>query len=411
MEREKFHFNTVELDEAQGALLILDQTLLPGRVEYLSLSKKEEIWEAIYKLRVRGAPAIGVAAAYGIYVLTKDSPVSDQEAFLAEFRKVKAYLETARPTAVNLFWALDRMEKRIVSQMTGGKAAAPRRADVDDGESAVSGAAYGGEQTVALDGTSADRGKAAFPREVGVGERRTEDCGEVAALKAALLDEAHRIRREDEAVCRQIGEHGLSLLKPGMGLLTHCNAGALATSRYGTALSPIYLGKERGYDFKVYADETRPLLQGARLTAWELAASGIDVTLICDNMAASVMKAGKVQAILTGADRVAANGDSANKIGTLGVAIMAKRFGIPFYIHAPISTIDLTCETGADIKIEERPGEEISSLWYKRPMAPQGVKIFNPAFDVTDADLITAIVTEKGVLRPPYTKSIAKLFR
>ncbi len=231
-----------------------------------------------------------------------------------------------------------------------------------------------------------------------------------AGLLGALKRGADLIRTEDEEVCRRIGENGLALLQPGWGLLTHCNAGALATSRYGTATAPIYLGAQKGYSFRVFADETRPLLQGARLTAWELQTAGIDVTVICDNMASTVMSRGWVQAVLVGCDRVAANGDAANKIGTSGVAILAKHYGIPVYVHAPLSSIDLACASGREIPIEERAQEEIAEMWYARRMTPPGVKAYNPAFDVTDNRLITAIVTEKGVIRPPYAESIRALF-
>jgi len=341
----------VRLDDAAGELVLLDQTLLPNETTFLRLKSQEAIWEAIYKLRVRGAPAIGVAAAYAVYLAIRASRAQDWSALAAQFREAKRYLASARPTAVNLFWALERMERRL--EATQG--AAP------------------------------------------------------AEVKRALKLEAETIRAEDEAVCKAIGVNSLALLGRGWGLLTHCNAGTIATSRYGTALSPIYLGCEQGYGFKVYADETRPLLQGARLTAWELQAAGIDVTLICDNMASFVMGRGLVQAVLVGCDRVAANGDTANKIGTSGVAILARHYGIPFYIHAPLSTIDLDCPNGAAIHIEERPAEEVTTKWYEKPMAPAGVKVLNPAFDVTDASLITAIVTERGVAYPPYAESIARL--
>lgn len=252
-------------------------------------------------------------------------------------------------------------------------------------------------------------------------ERYADFCGEatlssdinrktlIEKVKKALLEEAHKIRIEDEESCKSMGRYGLGLLEPGMGILTHCNAGTLATAKYGTCLSPLYLGKEKGYDFKVYADETRPLLQGARLTSWELKKAGVDVTLICDNMASQVMKNGWVQAVVVGCDRMAANGDGANKIGTSGVAILAKEYGIPFYMFVPTSTIDMKTENGDDIIIEERNGEEIYKMWYKKPMAPEGVKTFNPAFDVTNHKYITAIITEKGILRPPYNENIKKL--
>jgi methylthioribose-1-phosphate isomerase len=340
----------VRLDDEAGVLVILDQTLLPGQTVFLRLSSQAEIWEAIRQLRVRGAPAIGMTAAYGAYLGLRGSKARTVDEMARELAGVKSYLATARPTAVNLFWALDRMEKRLA----------------------------------------------------GLGSVTP------AAAKAALRAEAEAIRAEDAQVCRSIGEHSLTLLQKGWGLLTHCNAGALATAGWGTATAPIYLGAERGYGFKVYADETRPLLQGARLTAWELSEAGIDVTLICDNMASVVMKAGRVQAVLVGCDRVAANGDTANKIGTSGVAIMAHHYGIPFYVHAPLSSLDLHCPSGAQIPIEERPAEEVTEKWYTVRMAPAGVKVFNPAFDVTDHDLVTAIVTERGVAFPPFSESLAR---
>ncbi len=339
------------LDDENSALVILDQTLLPGRVNYLSLTTNEEICHAIKTLQVRGAPAIGVAAGYGAYLGAKSAPETDFSAFYSHFKAICHDLAASRPTAVNLFWALRRMEQKALSLK--------------------------------------DR--------------------PIPAIKAALKEEALAIHREDIAQNKAISEHGLSLLKPGMGLLTHCNAGPIATSEYGTALGPILLGQERGYGFKVFADETRPLLQGARLTAFELHRAGVDVTLICDNMASMVMKNGWVQACLVGCDRVAANGDTANKIGTSGVAILAKHYGIPFYVLGPTTTIDLNTPTGADIPIEQRDPEEIRSLWYEKPMAP-GCKTFNPAFDVTDHQLIAGIITEKGIARPPYAESLKKLF-
>ncbi|HOA43240.1 MAG TPA: S-methyl-5-thioribose-1-phosphate isomerase [Bacillota bacterium] len=342
----------VKLDDDKSELILLDQTLLPGETKYLHLTTIESIWEAIYKLRVRGAPAIGITGAYGAYLAVKHSRADNFDDFYAKFKKAKEYLGSSRPTAVNLFWALDRMEDCLL----------------------------------------ANKDKS------------------ISDIKRALLDEANLIRQEDEDVCRSIGEHGLTLLKPGMGLLTHCNAGTIATAKYGTALAPIYLGQERGYNFKVFADETRPLLQGARLTTWELMQAGVDVTLICDNMASIVMKNGWIDAVLVGCDRVAANGDAANKIGTSGVAILAKEYDIPFYVHAPLSTIDMKTKTGKDIHIELRPGEEIYKAWYEKPMAPEGVKTYNPAFDVTDAKYITAIITEKGIVYPPYEEGLVKLF-
>ena len=345
-------YDTVRLDDENNAVVIIDQTKLPGKIEIISLHTAQEIWDAIYLLQVRGAPAIGVAAAYGIYVLAKQMDTEDYDTFYREFVRQKEYLDSSRPTAVNLSWALNRMQ-RVVE-------------------------AHSGET--------------------------------VAQIKEALHRESVAIQEEDIWVCRMIGEHGLTLVKPGDGILTHCNAGQLATSKYGTATAPIYLGEERGYHFRVFADETRPLLQGARLTAFELQSSGVDVTLICDNMSATVMKNGWVNAVFVGCDRVAANGDAANKIGTSVVAAVAKYYGVPVYICAPTSTIDLNTPTGAEIKIEQRPAEEVTEMWYKERMAPEGVKVFNPAFDVTDHELIAGIVTEYGVARAPYTESLAAVF-
>ena len=342
----------VAFDDGADELVLLDQTLLPNEVRYLRLSRPEQVREAIYELRVRGAPAIGVAAAYGAYLGASRSPATDTAGLQRDFESARQLLVTARPTAVNLSWALNRMARRLAA--------------------------------------ATDRSP--------------------AALRAALKAEAHAIRAEDEEVCRRIGENGLALLDRGWGILTHCNAGALATARYGTALSPIYRGAEQGYAFKVFADETRPLLQGARLTAWELSQAGIDVTLICDNMASMVMKQGWVNAVLVGCDRVAANGDVANKIGTSGVAVLAHHYRVPFYVCAPLSTIDMACTTGDDIPIEQRPAAEVTERWYSRRMAPPDVKVFNPSFDVTHRDLVTAIVTERGVVRPPYTDSLKRLF-
>lgn len=345
-------YETVALDEQDRALVIIDQTLLPGRTELIHLHTGKEIWDAIYLLKVRGAPAIGVAAAIGIYLLALQINQDDFESFYQEFRTQKEYLNSSRPTAVNLSWALNRMEQVCLNNR----------------------------------------------------EKPVEQ------IKELLREEAIVIKEEDIAVCRAIGEYGLTLVKPGDGILTHCNAGRLATCRYGTATAPIYLGHERGYHFRVFADETRPLLQGARLTAYELQAAGIDVTLICDNMSATVMKNGWVNAIFVGCDRMAANGDAANKIGTSMVAAVAKHYHIPFYVCAPTSTIDMATLTGEQIVIEERPAHEVTHMWYKEPMAPEGVKVFNPAFDVTDHSFITGIVTEYGVMRAPYEAAFKELF-
>ena len=300
---------------------------------------------------MRGAPAIGIAAAIGVYLAAKEIKEDTFIAFYQKFKSAKDYLASTRPTAVNLFWALDRMERVVMDH------------------------AY----------------------------------KPISAIKTLLRNEAVAIKEEDIRVCKTIGEYGLSLIKDGDGILTHCNAGQLATAKYGTALAPIHLGHERGYHFKVYACETRPLLQGARLTSFELQADGIDNTVICDNMASQVMKNGWVQAVFVGCDRVAANGDTCNKIGASGLAILAKYYGIPFYVCAPTSTIDLNTPTGGDIQIEERPAHEVTKLWYQRCMVTEGVKVYNPAFDVTDNGLITAMITEYGIVRTPYSESLKEL--
>lgn len=374
MDKTILDYETVDFDEQEKCLVIIDQTLLPGKTQLIKLKTAQEIWDAIYLLKVRGAPAIGVAAAFGIYQLAwqlvkeagcavdSGCGVSDEveqmafEEFYQKFHEKKEYLNSSRPTAVNLSWALNRMESVCL------------RAGREEGKS-------------------------------------------VAQILTLLYNEAVEIKQEDIRVCKAIGENGLSLMKPGDGILTHCNAGQLATCKYGTATAPIYLGQERGYHFRVFADETRPLLQGARLTAYELYSAGVDVTLICDNMSATVMKNGWVNAVFVGCDRVAANGDAANKIGTSVVAAVAKQYGVPVYICAPTSTIDYDCPTGDEIKIEQRPAEEVTEMWYKERMAPEGVKVFNPAFDVTDHELITAIITEYGIARAPFTESLAEIRR
>lgn len=344
--------DTVLLSKDRSCLEILDQTLLPGTIKVLHISKIEDIWEAIKVLRVRGAPAIGVCAAYGIALTASRIEADSFEAFYEEFKKQKDYLASARPTAVNLFWALDRMER------------------------------------VALENRD-------LP---------------IAELKERLFAEAQAIRDEDVAISRSIGQIGFGLLHHGDGILTHCNAGTLATAKYGTATAPMYIALENGWtDLRVYCDETRPLLQGARLTAFEMHNAGIDTTLICDNMASIVMKSGKVNIVFVGCDRVARNGDAANKIGTSGVAILARHYGIPFYVCAPSSTIDMTLDTGDQIPIEQRKPEEVTEMWYKERMAPEGVKVYNPAFDVTDHTLITGIITERGLCHAPYDKAFEEL--
>ena len=346
-------YETVALLDEQDAIEIIDQTKLPGTTQLILLKTGEEIWNAIYLLQVRGAPAIGVTAGFGIYLLMKHSTAADYDVFMKEFHEKKDYLNSSRPTAVNLSWALNRMERKV---------------------------------------------------------EQAADHFDLTEIIAIMKKESETIKAEDIDVCRRIGENGLALVKPGDGILTHCNAGQLATCKYGTATAPIYLGHERGYHFHVFCDETRPLLQGARLTAYELQSAGVDTTLICDNMSASVMKQGLVNAIFVGCDRVAANGDTANKIGTSVVATVAARYHVPFYICAPTSTIDMNTKTGDDIHIEQRKPEEVTEMWYKERMAPEGVKVYNPAFDVTDHELISGIVTEFGVLRAPFDKSIREMF-
>ena len=344
------NYESVRLDNDE--LVLLDQTKLPNEINILRLTDIKDIWQAIYKLQVRGAPAIGVAAAFGLYISAMKIESNDYDEFFNGVHEAKEYLNSARPTAVNLSWALNRMEKVI--------------SDNPDKN--------------------------------------------VSELKKLLKSEAIAIKSEDSEMCRKIGEHGLTLIKNGDGILTHCNAGQLATSKYGTALAPIHLGRERGMNFHVFCDETRPLLQGARLTAFELTADGVDTTLICDNMASQVMKNGWINAVFVGCDRVAANGDACNKIGTSGVAVLAKYYKIPFYVFTPTSTIDMSIENGDKIIIEQRPSNEVTETWYKKRMAPEDVKVYNPAFDVTDHELITAIITEHGIIRPPYSESLKKLF-
>ncbi len=345
-------FDTVDLDEQRHALAIIDQTLLPNEMKMLYLTDQQDIWDAIYLLKVRGAPAIGVAAGIAAYLAAREIREKDFDRFYEKFHAAKEYLNSSRPTAVNLSWALNRQEQVVLANR----------------------------------------------------EKTVEEIVE------ALHTEAIRIRDEDIAMCRAIGENGLALVKPGDGLLTHCNAGRLATVKYGTATAPMYLGHERGYGFKIYSDETRPLLQGARLTCFELSQAGMDVTVLCDNMSASAMRNGWINAVFVGADRIAANGDTANKIGTSMVALAAKRYGIPFYVCAPTSTIDMNTASGKDIVIEQRKPEEVTEMWYAKRMAPEGIGVFNPAFDVTDNDLITGIVTEHGVARAPFKEAFEKMF-
>jgi len=337
----------------EGELILLDQTRLPNEVVEERQDSPEQVWEAIKLLKVRGAPAIGIAGAYGLLVGLKPHRAAPVAEFLARARTLADYLNSSRPTAVNLSWGLKRM--------------------------------------------------------VAFAQARAGAVATAAELYAELTAEAIRIHEEDKAICRAIGEHGKGLIAEGSGVLTHCNAGALATSELGTATAPMYLSHAEGKRFRVYSDETRPLLQGARLTSWELQQSGLDVTLICDNMAAFIMSKGLVQLCVVGCDRVAANGDTANKIGTMGVAILARHFGIPFYVACPSSTVDLSTATGADIVIEEREAEEVTSFGARRT-GPEGIQVRNPAFDVTPHPLIAGFITEKGIIRPDFQANLAQAF-
>lgn len=331
---------------------LIDQTKLPEHITHLEIETIEQMYDAIKILSVRGAPAIGIAAAFGLYLGIRDYPDEGTvEDFIKLLDKMADYLAESRPTAVNLVWALKRLEKLAKEKADGST---------------------------------------------------------VEELKELLLKDSIDILNEDNASCRAIGENGFEIMKDYNNLLTHCNAGGLATAEFGTALAPIYIGQEKGKIFNVYSDETRPLLQGSRITALELKEAGIPVTVICDNMAAAVMAQGKIDAVIVGADRIAANGDAANKIGTYGVALAAKAHNIPFYVAAPFSTFDLSLKDGSEIPIEEREAEEVINGFGRRT-GPEGVDVFNPAFDVTPNNLIAAIITDKGVLYPPFKDAIEKI--
>lgn len=342
-------FETVQFSQDRTKLRMIDQTLLPHQRKIIELDAAEDIWDAIRTLKVRGAPAIGVAAAIGVSVLSKKIKTEDPVPFKKKLIEFIEYLKTSRPTAVNLFWALQRMERTL------------------------------------------------------------EEHQSIEAIRTALEEEAFAIREEDVLSCKRIGELGSALLKDQYRVLTHCNAGSLATSAYGTATAPIYRAVEEGLSITVYADETRPLLQGARLTAYELSQAGIDVTVLCDHMSGQLMRDQQVDIVFVGCDRVAANGDVANKIGTYMLALAAKRNHIPFYVCAPTSTIDMATSSGREIPIEMRDPKEVSTLWYRESMVPKGVDCYNPAFDITDHDLITGIITEKGILYPPYDEAFRRL--
>ena len=341
----------VRLSDDGAAVVILDQTALPTETKYLTLSSKEEMYEALCTLQVRGAPAIGIFAAYALYVLARQIDTEDYEIFLSDTKKLSEYLASSRPTAVNLTTQLQRMIELV-----------EKNADLP-----------------------------------------------ISQILDVMREEAEAIYREDVDMCQRISEFGLSLIEDGYGILTQCNAGPIATSKYGTGLGPIILGHERGLNLHAYICETRPLLQGARLTAYELDRFGVESTLICDNMASIVMKEGKINAVFTGSDRIARNGDAANKIGTSGLAILAKHYDIPFYVFAPSTTVDLDCQTGADIEIELRKPEEIKEMFFSKPMAPSKINCYNPSFDVTDHNLITKIITENGIFNPREIYEITKM--
>ncbi|MBL7151542.1 MAG: S-methyl-5-thioribose-1-phosphate isomerase [Candidatus Omnitrophica bacterium] len=335
----------------RGCIKLIDQTRLPGKLQYLYVRDLKVLWQAIKVLKVRGAPALGAAAALGVYLGIKDSRAKNFAQFKRDLERVVKYLASSRPTARNLFWGLERM-----------------------------------------------CGAAVKNKDKSIGR-----------IKELLFKEAKAVIEDDRRICRRIGYYGAKLFKSADNILTVCNAGILATIDYGTALGVIYRAKQEGKRLKVYACETRPLLQGARLTTWELKQSGIDVTLICDNMAGTLMKQGRIDRVIAGADRIAANGDTANKIGTYNLAVLSHYHKIPFYIAAPSSTFDLSIKSGQGIPIEQRNGREVSELFFKRPIAAKGIKIYNPAFDVTDAGLITAIITERGIIRPPYLRNIKRI--
>ena len=329
-------------------LLLLDQRQLPHQEIYLKQTAIEDVWNSISALVVRGAPAIGIAAAYGLVLWSQHVQTNEATAFKTALVNQGKYLASSRPTAVNLSWAIDRIIRASFSLPT------------------------------------------------------------VSKMKEAILHEALTIHKEDELVCERIGEHGLKLLNDGDTILTHCNAGGIATAKYGTALAPLHLAKENGLSVSAIATETRPVLQGSRLTAWELERAGIDVTLITDSMVAHVLKTKKIAAVIVGADRIAANGDTANKIGTLGLAHIAKAYNVPFYVAAPISTIDYSIPDGEAIPIEERDPKEITHYQGER-VAAENIDVFNPAFDVTPNELINGIITEHGIVRTPYAENLAHL--
>ncbi|MDH4467535.1 MAG: S-methyl-5-thioribose-1-phosphate isomerase [Bacteriovoracaceae bacterium] len=348
----------ISVEWKKDHLQLLDQTLLPTQTLFFRCDTAQDVWQAIKSLRVRGAPAIGIAGAFGFYLGMIPFEKLSMSEFLLKAKEVFQYLNSSRPTAVNLQWALSRQLTLIQNFQSTG----------------------------------------------------TDKTQTTKELLQKILQEALNIQEEDRSICYRIGINALPLIKEGMGILTHCNPGAIAVSEWGTALAPLHMAKQQGINFKVYVDETRPLLQGGRLTTWELMQSGIDCTLITDSMAAMVMSQGKVQMVIVGTDRVVANGDMANKIGTMNLAILAKHFKIPFYVACPSSTFDFSTTCGSDIEIEERPSSEITHF-KGQLVAPEDVKVYNPAFDVTPCELITGMVTENGIYSYPYIEKIKDDFR
>ena len=344
-------FEVRPIEWREGELVLLDQRLLPNEVKHVVCRTAGEVAEAIREMVVRGAPAIGIAAAYGVVLAAMASGAESREKFIGDVSRAAGQIASARPTAVNLFWALERMKDMLTRNETKS----------------------------------------------------------MSVLRELLLGEANAILEEDRQTCRRIGLHGAELIQDGDAVLTHCNAGGLATSGYGTALAAVFAATEQGKRVQVYVDETRPLLQGSRLTAWELLQAGIETTVLCDNMAGVVMKEGKVNIVITGADRIARNGDTANKVGTYSLALLAKAHGIPFYVAAPKSTFDMSLESGEMIPIEQRSPREVTHFGGVRT-APEGVKVYCPAFDVTPSCLITGIITEKGIVRAPFEDNLRRLF-
>ena len=348
--RNILEYDSVELSPNGRDLIILDQSLLPNQEKFLHLTTAEQVFYAITLLKVRGAPAIGIAGALGLAMCMNRFRARNLQAFDKEFLRVKRYLYISRPTAVSLMLTLDRMERCYYEAVESTKDLSPEAA--------------------------------------------------IKQIRERLTAEAQAIKLEDIKKCLAISEAGFSLFRPGMGVLTYCNAGHLAVSRYGTALGPIYYAQQKGFMPKVYSCETRPMLQGSRLTAYELTKAGVDVTLICDNMASDVMRRGKIDIVLFGCDRIAANGDVVNKVGSSMIAILAKHYGIPCYSVGPMNTVDFNTATGNDIVIEERPSFEVTDMYFDKPVAPKGIKVYNPAFDVTPAGMLTGIITEKGIIKP-----------